>query len=120
MARGQTEKMLGANLPGKFVEQFWKKAAPEGTSKNRIVEAMARLWLDSPAEVRRQYLYPEEKGRGSLSKLIEKAVIDFFAQMQDKTDDPDLANAVNKAIASHEGRKAAGKKSSGGRSRKAR
>ncbi len=103
MARGQTEKMLGANLPGRFVEQFWKKAAPEGTSKNRIVEAMARLWLDSPVELRRRYLYPEEKGHKTLQQLIENAVAAYFEQMPSDIDDQRIAVVINNAIAAYQG-----------------
>lgn len=117
MARAVTEKMLGANLPADFVEQFWQQAAPEGTSKNLIIKAMARLWLDTPAEIRRQYLYPDSHESPRLNRIIDKAVRDYLGEFAGNIDDPRVATALRKAANSRKTRKAARKKKSDGKSR---
>jgi len=73
MVRANTEKMLGANLPAKFVEDFWIKAAPAGTSKNLVVKAMSLVWLDLTEKLRRENLYPVKDDK-KLSEVIEEIV----------------------------------------------
>jgi len=60
MVRADTEKMLGANMPREYVENFWKNATPKGTkaNKSQVIEAMANLWLDLPDEAKQHYLVP--------------------------------------------------------------
>ncbi len=60
MPRAPTEKMLGANLPLEFVDDFWDRAAPAGTNKQLVIRAMTRLWLATPVEERRLCLYRSE------------------------------------------------------------
>jgi len=73
MVRADSDKMLGANLPREFVDNFWDNAAPEGTNKTLIIKAMALLWLDLPDDVKQSYLYPKT-GEKSLNILIQQIV----------------------------------------------
>lgn len=75
MPRSDNEKMLGANLPRDYVDDFWERAAPADTAKSQVIKAMADLWLDLPTDIRKNYLYPAPKdGRGSLKRLVLEIV----------------------------------------------
>lgn len=79
MARKDTEGLLGANFPREFVEDFWKNAAPEKENKQVIIKAMAKLWLELPVEMRRQYLYPSNSDKTIIDlirPLIEQVLIE--------------------------------------------
>jgi len=75
--RASNEKMLGANLPGDYVESFWNKAFPKGVkaTKTDIVLAMADAWVELPPEVKEYYLYPKRK-EDSIRDHIERIVED--------------------------------------------
>ncbi len=80
MARNENQLMLGANLECDFVQKFWDQAIPsdpadpgQKTNKSQIIQAMANLWLDIPAEIRRQYLWPTTN-KDSFTAFVQKIV----------------------------------------------
>jgi hypothetical protein len=66
MARYEDQSMLGANLPGDFVAEFWENAILMGGSKNAVIRAMAELWIDVPDDLKRDYLTKPPEQRSPL------------------------------------------------------
>jgi hypothetical protein len=92
MVRANTDGLLGANLPKEYVENFWKKAAPEGTAKTLVIKAMARFWLDLTDESRRSYLYPikdDKKLSEVIGDIVNKKIQTAFTALA-KNISPDI------------------------------
>lgn len=78
MARASDQKMLGANLPSEFVENFWDKAVPEGVraSKIEVVIAMANAWVELPDDIKQSYLSGQKQGNNAPIKDMIEAVVE--------------------------------------------
>lgn len=76
MARANDEKMLGANLPSEFVENFWVNAIPKGVkaTKTEIVVAMANAWKELPDEVKKTYLAGTDLNTPAFEALVEQVI----------------------------------------------
>jgi len=92
MVRKKDEAMLGANFPTHFVESFWEKAMPATVNRNKVIEAMAKLWLDLPEEARRNILYPVQ----SDTPLVD--IIKEIVRSEVK-----VAIAATESVAAHKG-----------------
>lgn len=90
MVRADNEKMLGANLPVEFVDNFWIHAAPGKTPKGLVIETMAKLWLSLPEAVRKELLFPEKTHEKEpalesvLEKIVDKKLDEYFAKQKKK------------------------------------